>query len=206
MCQQGVVVLLNNVIVVAGETGAGKDFLVERANRYEGIAHINWGDLFGTHARLDKDKDKLAYLPGAPHTEAIQRVICQQVLALKPVIVTSHPIKEIGGIEYVNWAAEELLCPEEYVLITAPSKVIAERVRKRNEEGLRQCTEFSVEEIARRQINKLERIAELATYIGAGLTVLYNTEAKTDVNTRILAGLIHSCKIEAHYANTVDNT
>ena len=182
---------MSKIIVVTGQSGVGKDYLVGLAEPHTyGVDHVNWGDFFGEFAQQDKDTIVNSFTPDDDRTAIIQKRITQKVLTLQPAIVTSHPAKIEHGIEYVNWDIEKELSPSDYLFIQADPELIAERVRERNLSGARKTLELSVDEIARVQDRKLEMMQALASYVGNHLTVLDNSIENTDKNVAVIKSLL----------------
>lgn len=182
---------MSEIIVVTGQSGVGKDYLVGLAEPHKyGVTHANWGDFFGEFARTDKDAIVNSFKPDDEQTAAIQKQIIQRVLTLQPAIVTSHPAKIEHGVEYVNWDIEKELNPSDYLFVRADPELIAERVRERNLSGLRKTAELSIEEIAHIQDRKLEMMRALAAYVGNRLTVIDNDDRSTDKNVEIIRNLL----------------
>lgn len=176
------------LFIVTGETGVGKDYLVDRANVPPAqINRANWGDLFSAIAREDKDRlSHDIYKPGEADTEAIQALVCRQVIDLEPAIVTSHPVKIIDGVEYVNWGLEETISPRHYFVVQADPVLIQERVLHRNTSGERKSKILSIDELRDHQARKLDLTQQLAEHVGAELTVLRNDDDYTDHSIEIL--------------------
>lgn len=176
------------IFIVTGETGVGKDFLVDRANVPPAqINRANWGDLFSDLANADKDRlSHELYRPGEDATEVIQRLVCQQVIDLQPAIVTSHPVKILDGEEHVNWEIEEEISPRCYFVVQAAPELIRERVINRNASGVRKSKVLTLEELTEYQGRKLELTEQLANHVGADLVVLRNDDEHTEESIRIL--------------------
>lgn len=175
---------MSKIIVVTGQSGVGKDFLVSRAHPEEfGIQHANWGDLFRDLVQHE-DKDSLdkAFRPDAEQTERIQALVVEQVLDMQPLIITSHPVKIEGDKEFVNWDIEKTISPTDYIFVRAMPEAIARRVHERNLCGERQTPELSVEELASVQDRKLELMQELADHVGSRLTVIDNHDDTVEQN------------------------
>lgn len=191
-----------DILVVTGETGVGKDYLVDRANvGPDAINRANWGDVFSSIA--EEDKDRLShelYVPGADETEAIQRQVCQTVIDLQPVVVTSHPVKVINGIEYVNWDIEQRLSPRSYFVVEADPEVIRDRVIRRNASGERKSRVLSTQELADTQGRRRELTGQLASHVGANLIVLCNDECRTLESVELLRDAIKNLRIEGSFS------
>jgi adenylate kinase len=177
---------MRKIAVVAGLTGVGKDFLVDRANVDPfKVNRVNWGTLFGE--RVGKSRDGLGdYLPGRGQTDHIQRLVCDQVVSLEPVIVTSHPVKIVGRVTHTNWETERQLQPSMYVYIAAPAELIADRVMMRNASGLRQSPELDLDTIEEIQRLQLQGVEDLAQSVGADLLTLNNIPELVEYNTALL--------------------
>ena len=188
---------MSEIIIVTGQSGVGKDYLVERAqpDTY-GINHANWGDFFGEFAKQDKDTIVDSFTPDDERTAAIQKKIIQRVVTLQPAIVTSHPAKIEHGIEYVNWDIEKELNPSDYLFVKADPELIAERVHERNMRGERKTPELSVDEIDYIQTRKLEMMKALTQYVGSRLTVLDNNDENVDDNVSQIRSLLERLAIE----------
>lgn len=163
----------NKVIVVAGQSGCGKDYLVERANQPpDQISHVGWGALFG--ALVGEDRDHITYSPDDPNTLKVQKIVTQQVLALQPVIVTSHPVKISNDTEYVNWDIEKDLNASTHIYVTSPPELIAERLFERNRTTTRATSIPSIDVIAKQQERKIELVKNLSDYVGSNLIFIDN--------------------------------
>lgn len=186
---------MSRIIVVTGQSGVGKDFLVEKANpKSFGIKHVNWGDIFSRLVNDDKDNLANVYVPDAATTMAIQNKVTQEVISLEPVIVTSHPVKIEQGVEFVNWDIEKTISPSDYIFIRALPEIIADRVQKRNAAGLRKTPELTVQEIAKMQDRKLELMAELADHVGGRLTVIDNFDDNVHQNVQQIRQVMNRIK------------
>lgn len=185
------------IIVVTGETGVGKDFLVDKANipPHE-INRANWGDIFSSIVQTDKDLLSYdAFKPGEAATEAVQKLVCQRVVDLQPVIVTSHPVKIIDDTEYVNWDIEASLRPQTYAFVQADPELIRDRVIARNATGERQSRVVSVEELSDTQGRKLELTRSLAEHVGADVLVLRNQDEHTGLSIQQLSAAINALRV-----------
>lgn len=188
---------MSEIIVVTGQSGVGKDYLVERAQPSDyGITHANWGDFFGEFAKQDKDTIVDSFTPDDERTAAIQKKIMHRVKTLQPAIVTSHPAKIEHGIEYVNWDIEKELNPSDYLFVRADPELIAERVHERNSRGERKTAELSVDEIDYIQTRKLAMMKALARHVGNRLTILNNNDENVDDNVRQIRSLLERLAIE----------
>lgn len=187
------------LLVVTGETGVGKDYLVDRSNiPPHAINRANWGDIFSSI--VNEDKDRLShetYRPGESATEAIQQLVCQRVLDLQPGIITSHPVKIIDGIEYVNWGIESQLSPQRYFLVQAPAELIVERVVERNASGARKSKVLSVAELEEIQGRKLELTKKLAAHVGADITVFRNEGDECEASIEVLKTAIKDLSLKS---------
>lgn len=164
----------NPLVIVCGETGVGKDYLVDDAIiGFSGqVRRMNWGTAFSEIAQVDRDNIEM--LPGENQTEAVQKKVVAQALRILPAVITSHPIKTINGVDFVNTSIERQLSARYYALVTAQPECIAERILKRNAETARQTKERSIDEIAHSQGRKVELIVDLAFAVGAQVVYLSN--------------------------------
>jgi len=175
------------IIVVAGQSGSGKDYLVERANT-RSIVHAGWGALFA--AIVGQDRDQLTYRPDEQCTDQVQQSVMKRVIDMQPVVVTSHPIKFDDGTMHVNWDIERELAPAHHVFVHAPPEIIAARLAQRNRTSGRISPIPDIETIAYEQEAKLKAMVELSRHVGSSLLVLYNTPDNVEANVAQLASLI----------------
>lgn len=181
---------MSKVMVMAGQSGVGKDFLLSRAQPESiGVTNANWGQIFADVAH-EGDRDLMTYRPNEDRTAVIQKEVTRRVLGLQPVVVTSHPVKIENGIEYVNWGIEKELDPEAYVFVRAEPHEILARVKQRNASGERKTPELSIDGIARMQARKQELIIDLAHFVGSRLTIIDNSDDNTDESVAQLRELI----------------
>lgn len=183
----------NNIIVVTGMTGVGKDYLIDRANAPHRLTAVGWGDMLSRELGMHKD-----VMMGALAPDTIlqgQFSVCQRVLELQPLIAICHVIKPEDGRYAYNLPIEQLLKPRAYVFVSAPATVIGERVRQRNRNGSgRLSPELPVAEIDRIQRIKLELVRELAELNQSDFIVLNNVEEQLADNLAVLSHHIQSIK------------
>ena len=177
----------NNIIAVTGMTGVGKDFLIERANTTPTIKTSNLGTIIGTI--LNADRDNMMATVSPERIRQAQLKAYKEVTRTQPHIVTCHAIRLLDGVYNYDLVMERIFNPRLYVFVTAPPKVIVERVRLRNRAGLRKSEELPVEEVAKIQQIKLEKLEALTQILGCELTILTNTSTQLSYNTKKLQGL-----------------
>jgi adenylate kinase len=174
----------NQAVAVTGMTGAGKDYLVERANAHHNLTVLNWGSLLGIELAADRD-----LMMDAIDPQRIRRgqfAVCRQILGTQPVVVTCHTVRPQGEDFAYDLELESTFNPLAYVFVAAPPELIHERVRRRNEWGERKSQEIPVAEIARVQDIKLAAVARLAGTLGSGLTIIENANDNLDANVRCM--------------------
>jgi len=174
----------NKILAVTGMTGVGKDYLVERANQEYEVGVVNWGSLIGDE--LEVNRDLMASTHSAEEIEAAQFAVCQKIVDMQPVVATCHTIRPLNGEYTYNLEVEQKLNPAGYVFISAPPELIAERIRKRNDEGSRKSQEMSIDEIFRIQQIKLLAVHSLARALDCRFVVLNNTELEFESSVRSL--------------------
>lgn len=174
----------NQIVIVTGMNGAGKDYLAERAFNHPALSVIGWGDMLSEELGLHKDVMMRMALPDA--IQEGQWAVCNKILSIQPVVALCHVIKLEGGRYRYNYEIEKRLNPLCYVFITAPPALIAERIRVRNKEQNRHNEEMTVADIARIQDVKLKLVQKLATLQQSDCIVLHNTEALLASNIQAL--------------------
>jgi len=175
---------MNKILAITGMTGVGKDFLVSKANAGINMQTVNLGTLVGNI--LQSNRDQMMELTDTATMRAAQQAAYEKVVELQPLVVTCHAIrKQENGYGYA-YEMEKLLSPMAYVFISAPAHIIAERVRNRNQKGLRKSAELSVLQIIELQELKLDAMKELTKKLGCELVVLDNTADNLGDNIKTL--------------------
>lgn len=164
----------NNIIIVTGLTGVGKDYLIEKVVHKTGIKIVGWGDLLSSE--LGINKDIMMEISSAKRISDAQMKVCHKIIAHQPILAICHVVKpEANGYTY-NLVIERLLNPILYVFITAPPGIIYQRVDERNKSGKRKSTLHTIEEINEKQNIELAAVRKLSAIQNSEILVLNNVE------------------------------
>lgn len=177
----------NDILVVAGMTGVGKDFIINRIDT-KGVSIIGWGDKLGELLNLDKD----FMMSETPHNIILehQQDVCDYVLKNKPVIAICHPIKDEDGEYTFNLNIEKRLNPCCYIYVKAPPAVIRRRVINRNKMGFRKSKELTINSIRKLQKVEISEIKRLARLQNTKLVIVNNINFVLHGNIRKINNII----------------
>lgn len=183
----------NNIIVVTGMSGVGKDFLLSQVSLPKKISIIGWGDMLSK--LLDKHKDLMMESIDSDTIIKNQFLVCEKVIKLQPVVAICHAIRLEDGIYNYNLEIEKKLNPKCYIFITAPAKIISHRIIERNKNGSRYITQTNIEHIEREQNIKLAKVMELAALLKTELVILSNIDDEYDYNISKLKLIMKRLKL-----------
>ena len=182
-------------MTVTGLTGVGKDYLAVRALEGTDTPLVNWGTMLGL--LLDLDRDVMMSRTDPSLVTRKQFEVCDELVAMQPVVVTAHTVRSSGtNIEY-NQELEQRLNPSAYVYVSAPPEIIQQRVIARNSSAIRSSEVLSVSDIQDLQDLKRKKVFEIASEIGADFINLSNIPECTSQNVRILSEILGNLAVKA---------
>jgi adenylate kinase len=172
----------NNIMVITGITGVGKDYLANRLAAICELHTINMGTLIAERLAADADRDLMMASFNSNQIREAQLAAYRDVVTRQPLLVTSHTVRQYGQDYQYDLELEQILRPAHYIFVHAPGDIVADRVRQRNQSGLRKSQELSPAEIERVQQTIYSAMLTLTDILGCKLTTLCNTADQLEQN------------------------
>lgn len=178
---------MNQVIVITGVSGSGKDFLLQRLAESlpEQITIFNFGqELFEEvckhHPEL-VNRDQLTQLPFG-EVRPYVNLTAQKALSRQPVLLNSHLTFNVGSDVVFSRGVNLQLLPMKYIHVSASIEDILSRRRSERRQRLLQ----EAVEIEFHQELSIFLTSRIASEIGSGFVHIWNRDDNVESNLNLL--------------------